>query len=302
MAPEIMMSHKVQLASVLDDMPEPPKSNEKNIHSLVWSMIEAVRKDPGILSKEDLGELEHKPWFRKFYAEVSSSKDNQDVTKTKEGGICDDATNRSLSVDEMVLKIVELCHAEEPKQDFMIDTVDGYGNSLAFSPTKALECIVDTWYSEHGPRVSSKQLLFTMPWFPGWMSKRPKQLVITKNTGSASRPGRSLQTNHRIQILEIFYPREPPTANCEHAIRVKGQHYIFRPLEWLNDVVGGMIQHRKHCVKLSDEEESELRKFPWFDQMMSKKIKARERNKRKLEQLESATLNHTKRNQLIETQ
>ena len=107
-----------------------------------------------------------------------------------------------------------------------------------------------TWNSSHGPSDDNKKRLLN------W-----RGCVVEKS--------RRAHKNHKvpkaakIQLLHIYYPKDPPTWKDEIPVAVDDNTlWVFKPVEWLDDLTNNWLEGNA-SVLLTEEERIAMEKMLW---------------------------------------
>lgn len=187
----------------------------------------------------------------------------------------------TLSCDEIVHILTNEYASSAPSSGFPRIATLRSGSKIMFSPLAALKSLNKHWNGEHGPSEESKDAFSRLSWAESWIKSNEK------NRSKLSKV-RCVSKSVKIQLLQIFYPTNPPYWKDEIPVSLEdGTTWTFKPVEWMDDISNNWLEGRA-AVLLSDEEKKQMEKMEWLGswiERVSCKREARKKRKANTEQM-----------------
>ena len=147
---------------------------------------------------------------------------------------------------------------------------DENNRTVMLNPASAMEKIAARWNTSEGPRPETKDLLMSTPWGRRWVDVYVKRADTYRRT-------RSVSKNAKIKLLQIYYPKQPPTWLDEVPIIIEDNSvWVFRPTHFMDDIADSWLGGK---VVLSESEKQEMEKLSWFEKWISNIANRRKRKK-----------------------
>lgn len=181
----------------------------------------------------------------------------------------------SLSSDEIVDIIVQKWPSSRPCSMLPSKVTLRNGQSLMFNAPAALETLAAAWNGANGPSDRNKERLKELRWGVDWIES------AVEKRGRVNR-SRKVPKSVKIQLLRIYYPEEPPSWKDEIPVSLEDNTlWVFKPVEWLDDVSNNWLGGRA-SVMLTSEERLAMEKMQWVKPWLKRVEQKREaRRKRK---------------------
>eukprot|EP00966_Prymnesium_polylepis_P227951 5274784-Prymnesium_polylepis.2 len=140
-------------------------------------------------------------------------------------------------------------------EHFVVESTDN-GRRMCFQPAQALEKLAASWNKPYGPSAASKKKMLGLSWAHEWADVFVKRSDYVRNVRMVTREA-------KITMLRIFCPFHPPSWRDEIPMRLdNGEVWVFKPVQWLDDVANTWLGGRS-AVALTDDEKKQMETLPW---------------------------------------
>ena len=133
------------------------------------------------------------------------------------------------------------------------------------------ECFLRTVArTSEGPRPETKDHIMRVP--------RDERCVdVYASRVNTTRSKRTVTKHAKIRLLQIFYPKEPPTWRDELPIILEDNNvWIYRPTHFMDDIASSWLGGK---AVLSESEQREMEKLSWFETWLDNIASRRKRKK-----------------------
>eukprot|EP00966_Prymnesium_polylepis_P171023 3953243-Prymnesium_polylepis.1 len=167
------------------------------------------------------------------------------------------AARGQITCDEIIQIIASNWPASTPPSPMPPRVVElSDGRSLMFSQSAAMEQLAAAWNTSHGPSDDNKKRLLGLNWGEQWVERCVEKPGRTQKN-------RKIPKSAKIQLLHIYYPKDPPTWKDEIPVALDDNTlWVFKPVEWLDDVSNNWLEGRA-SVMLTEEERLAMEKMLW---------------------------------------
>ena len=177
-------------------------------------------------------------------------------------------------MDEMLRMIARASPEVRPPSGKIIYCKNDKGDDVMLDAAATLKTLVPWWYHVDGPSVEAIAEFSKLEWTPNWIETEVSR-------PDAIRRSRSVSKEARIQLLRIFYHIEQPSWKDEIPVRMPdGGVWVFKPVQWLDDVANVWLDG-KSAVVLNEKEKELMEMLPWLGTWLEKLSAKREKRSRK---------------------